>query len=289
MKIAVERNLIYAYTPMDIHNPHRDKFPLPYNDGQTTVAGEYWGAEEQMLFDVLGDVLRRSAYQNAKPQKVQLKRFISQIDKDGVDTRFTENDASKCKPIEFPLRLYAAKYHFPFLLKYTRKAFHQLMERASKIRVRCNYKYKINHFDKNREVITKFDFSPREPQGLFTYQYDAKDDRYTILFNTGMGRLFANNILAAEWEWLPFEFYNLSKNAQNLYRKFLLVRKKGTNIRLFDYKLAQVLKLQTTNRTVRNKSIRRLLEELVQKKYLEWRIEKGYKDPLYSITKSVSN
>jgi hypothetical protein len=289
MKLVAERNLIYAYAPMDIHNPHKKKFTFPFNEGQTTVSGEYWGAEEQMLIDVLGDILRISAYKNAKPQKVALKRYISSIDKDMVGTHFTDNDVSKCMPVEYPLALYPAQIKYPFLKKYTQKTFYKLMERASKIKVRCNYRYKINHIEKNAERMTKFEFFPKEPQSLFSSEYETENDRYMIRFDKGLGRLFANNILAAEWEWLPFEFYQLSKNAQNLYRKFLLVKKKNTEIKLMDHEIARMLKLQTANRTARNKSIKRLLKELAENGYIEWRIEKGYKDPVYSIKKLISN
>jgi hypothetical protein len=299
MKLAAERNLIYAYTPMDIHNPHKKKFPLPFNEGQTTVSGEYWGAEEQMLIDVLGDILRISAYKNAKPQIIALKRFISTFDKDMVDTYFADNDVSKCMPVEYPLMLYPVKVDYPFLKKYTSKTFYGLMERVSKIKLLCKYRYKINNiernydFDKRKDLITekmnKFEFLPNGPQNLFSFEYDKDRDRYKILFDTGLGRLFANNILAAEWEWLPFEFYQLSKNTQNLYRKFMLVKKKNTEIKLMDLELARVLKLQSLNRTARNKSIKRLLKELAENGYIEWRIEKGYTDPVYSIRKLVSN
>ena len=133
------------------------------------------------------------------------------------------------------------------------------------------------HVKKN---LGKFEFYPDGPQRLFTFE-DKNNEDYIINFNTGLGSLFANNMLALEWEWLPFEFYKLSKNAQNLYRKYILVKKKGSELRLTDIELAKMLKLQTTNRTARRKSIERLLAELVENGYIEYEIEKGYKDVVF--------
>ena len=88
MKLAIERNLIYAYMPMDIHNPYKKNFTLPYSENGTVIDGHYWGAEEQMLIDVLGDLIRHVKYKKSKPKKDVLQACISRFNVSNVNDEF---------------------------------------------------------------------------------------------------------------------------------------------------------------------------------------------------------
>ena len=299
MKLITERNLIYAYTPLDIHNPHKKNFALPFSDQGTEIHGAYWGAQEYMIYDLLADSIRKFAYQKSKPRKSVLKSYISRFSKNTVESNFTENKLIPGQRFIFPLTLKDLRSYYPFINKYTPKQFYDLVERASKIKLICNYRYKINdiasahNFDTNkssrREQIAKFPFRPKEPQNIFDFEYDEKNESYKIYFRSGLGALFANNILAAEWEWLPFEFFELSKNAQNLYRKFILIKKKETQVRLSYLEIAKCLKLMTPNQTAKRKAIEKLLSELTPE-YIEFERVEGYKnDCVFSIKKMISN
>ena len=200
--------------------------------------------------------------------------------------------------VKYNFNLDRLKLLYPFLKDYSERQFNDLLNRTSAIRFKMKYRYKIFNIEKNHDSdsgktnvkknLGKFEFYPDGPQRLFTFE-DKNNGDYIINFNTGLGSLFANNMLALEWEWLPFEFYKLSKNAQNLYRKYILVKKKGSEFRVTDIELAKMLKLQTTNRTARRKSIERLLVELVENGYIDYEIEKGYKDVVFLIRKIISN
>ena len=298
MKLAIERNLIYAYMPMDIHNPYKKNFALPYSENGTVIDGHYWGAEEQMLIDVLGDVIRHVKYKNSKPKKDVLQAWISRFSVSNVDDEFVHNDVNEKFLVQYYFNLDRLKLLYPFLKDYSDRQFNDLLNRTSAIQFKMKYRYKIFNIERNQDWDTnktkvkkyfgKYEFYPDGPQRLFTFE-DKNTGDYIINFNTGLGSLFANNMLAMEWEWLSFEFYELSKNAQNLYRKYILVKKKGSELRLTDIELAKMLKLQTTNRTARKKSIERLLAELVENGYIDYKIEKGYKDVVFLIRKIISN
>ena len=299
MKLITERNLIYAYTPLDIHNPHKKNFPLPFSDQGTEVHGDYWGAQEYMIYDLMADALRKIVYQNSKPGKAVLKRNISIFSKYTVETNFRENKLIPGQRFTFLIVLKELRSYYPFVNKYTPKKFYHLVERASKIRIICNYRYKINNIESahnfntdkssRREQIAKFPFRPKEPQNIFDFEYDEKNESYKIYLQSGLGALFSNNILAAEWEWLPFEFFELSKNAQNLYRKFILTKKENTEVRLSYLEIAKCLKLMTPNQTAKRKTIEKLLSELTPE-YIEFERVAGYKnDCVFSIKKTISN
>lgn len=299
MKLITERNLLYAYTPLDIHNPHKKNFSLPFSDNGTTVCDQYWGAREYMLIDILGDTLRKYAYKNSKPKRSVLKQFISRLDSNTVKTNFTENKVEPNQITSFEISFSYVRRSYPFFKKYGPQKFYQLVEKTSNIGLICDYKYKINHTQsdynwdtkksKTKEQISKIDFKPKIPQRLFEFDYFPSNKTYKIHFSSGLGALYANNILAAEWEWLPFKFFELSKSAQNLYRKFVLVKKKDSEIRISEYLIANTLKLTTPNQTTRRKAIERLLGELVKIGFISFEIERGYKERIYSIKKLISN
>ena len=298
MKLAIERNLIYAYMPMDIHNPYKKNFSLPYSENGTVIDGYYWGAEEQMLIDVLGDLIRHVKYKNSKPKKDVVQAWISRFNVSNVNDQFVLNDVNDKFVVKYHFNLDRLKLLYPFLKDYSDRQFNDLLNRTSEICFKMKYRYKILNIEKNHDFdsgkthvkknLGKFEFYPDGPQRLFTIE-DNKNEDYQINFNTGLGSLFANHMLALEWEWLPFEFYKLSKNTQNLYRKYILVKKKSSEFRVTDIELAKMLKLQTTNRTARKKTIEKLLLELVENGYIEYEIEKGYKDVVFLIRKIVSN
>jgi hypothetical protein len=299
MKLIAERNLLYVYSPLDIHNPHKKKFPLPFSDSGTVVHGQYWGAEEYMIFDLLGDILRKFVYQKSRPKKADVKRYISRFNYHTIETHFKKNKIETNQTTDFSVTFKELRRYYPFLNKYTPMKFFHLVQRASKIRMICNYKYKINNIQSDhsfetgrsmrREQIKKFTFRPESPQAIFDFDYDKRNDSYKIYFRSGLGVLFANNVLAAEWEWLPFEFYDLSKNAQNLYRKFFLAKKKGTQLRLSYLDIANILKIQTPNQTAKRRPIERFLNELTPE-YIEYELVDGYRnDFVYLIKKVISN
>ena len=298
MKLAIERNLIYAYMPMDIHNPYKKNFTLPYSENGTVIDGHYWGAEEQMLIDVLGDVIRHLSYKKSRPKKDVLQARISRFNLSNVNDEFVYNNVNQDYVVKYNFNLDRLKLLYPFLKDYSERQFNDLLNKTSEICFKMKYRYKILNIEKKHDFhsgkthvkknLGKFEFYPDGSQRLFTFE-DKNNGDYIINFNTGLGSLFANNMLALEWEWLPFEFYKLSKNTQNLYRKYILVKKKGSEFRVTDIELAKMLKLQTTNRTARRKSIERLLVELVENGYIEYEIEKGYKDVVFLIRKIISN
>jgi hypothetical protein len=302
MKLITERNLLYAYAPMDIHNPHKSNLTLPFSDNLigTTVYEGVWGAEEYMVIDVLSDILRYLEYMNKKPRASEVNKKISRFDSRAVEGFFSGGGLVPKYSVQLPAIPYSKIVtRYDFLRKYGPKKLHLLIERTSKIRLICQYRYKImekesdSTFDsgktKKTATIVKYGFKPAAPQSLFDFEYCLDTLSYVFKFNSGIGALFANNILAAEWEWLPSEIYSLSRNAQNLYRKYLLTKKQGTEIRVRISDIARTLNIMTPNQTARRKAIERYLEELAGLGLIKYKVERGYRQFVVAIEKLVSN
>jgi hypothetical protein len=298
MKIATERNLLYAYAPIDVHNPHQAKLVLPYTNPEigTTVTAGKWGAEEQMVFDILTDIMRVAIYKNRRPTRREVKKWASKYDPEIVKEEFTKNHLDSKFFIKLPTPVTHAQIvtRYTFLRKYTPKTLHDLFQRASEISFKCKYRYKVCEKVRSasgtmKEELGKRPFESSVSQRLFTFDHDDVNKSYLFKFITGMGLLFVNNIAAAELEWLPSELYGVSRNAQNLYRKFMLTRKKGTGIEIPCVRLATMLNLKTSNETARRKSIEGYLNQLLNIGLIEYRVEKGYKDFKFGIKKVVSN
>jgi hypothetical protein len=302
MKLATERNLLYAYTPMDIHNPHKSKLTLPLEDKTigTTVYGGVWGAEEYMIIDVLCDMVRLIKYNNRKPKAAEVKESISSFTSKQVEEQFKGKEL----PGEFTLRMPEIPYsrivtRYDFLRSYGPRRLQALFQRAANIQLTCYYRYKLfdkKYFydvetDKGKETtnLTKLPFKPSVPQSLFEFEYLLDTLSYVFKFTSGLSALFANNIRAAEWEWVSSELYSLSNNAQNLYRKYLLTRKEGTEIRVAAAQIGQTLKLMTHNQTVRREAIERYLEELAGLGLVKWNRERGYRDFVMVMEKIAAN
>ena len=301
MKLITERNLLYAYTPMDIHNPHKSKLTLPMTDkvNGTTVYQGVWGAEESMLIDTLADMVRITAYGAKKPGLKEVTTNISWLNSKKVEDHFRGDQLAQTFTTGVPPVPYARiMARYDFLRGYGPKGLHGLIERTSKIRLTCSYRYKVKETttendptgkSRKTENLSKHSFKSSVPQSLFDFEYRQDTLSYEFRFTTGLGILFFNNILAAEWEWVPSELYSLSRNAQNLYRKYLLVKKQGTEIRLSVAQIAKTLKLMTANQTVRRKSVEGYLEELKAAGFIDYKVERGYRDFAIAMKKLVSN
>jgi hypothetical protein len=302
MKLATERNLLYAYTPMDIHNPHKSKLTLPVEDktNGTTVYRGIWGAEEYMIIDVLCDMVRLIKYNNRKPRTAEVKESISSFTSKQVEEQFKGQELSGDFTIKMPAIPYSRIVtRYDFLRSYGPRRLQALFQRAANIQLTCYYRYKLfdrKYFydvetEKGKETrnLTKLTFKPSVPQSLIGFEYLLDTLSYFFKFTTGLGVLFVNNIRAAEWEWLPSELYSLSNNAQNLYRKYLLTRKQGTEIRVAAAQIGQTLKLMTSNQTVRREAIERYLDELSKLGLVKWRRERGYRDFVMVMEKMAAN
>jgi len=290
--ISIERNLTYLFVPGDIHNPHKKNLPLPMSFNQCKVYNQHWTANTQMIIDVIGDMFRLVNYGRGKPKWAQLKEKIqrySHIDiKELVDKSGYINDEKQYWRFEFSLN--EMRIHYPMVSKMTPKRLLGLIDGASNIRLFCPYRYKVIQEEavynpntgktKYKYTITKYVYNTNVPQRLFTGLYDNTKYLVSIKFNTGIGTLFANNVLAAEWEWLPFDFYNLNNaNAQNFFRKALLKRKKGTVIRHTLDDIAMLLNIGTNNTTAKKQNIINTLNILKENKFIDFnyrRVGKAY-------------
>jgi hypothetical protein len=302
MKLFTERNLLYIYVPLDFHNPHKKNYALPISKNGTVVYGEYWGADEYMLIDILADWIRNGLYRKIHVDKKLTKNKQSYFTKEFIDNLIS-NSLPAEKVIKFDLRYKDIRRNYPFMSKFPPKKFSKLIEQTSKIKLQTHYKVKLRYeyketewdpfSEKRKNVKKKFDSKVtidfKTPQSLFNYVIESATGNYRFIFDTGLGLSFVNNILMFEWERLPFEFYNLSKNAQNLYRRLILPKKEGTKVEHPLDVIAEFLNFGSPNQTVKKDAVERVLNELKANKYIDWERKKGFRETIMAIEKTISN
>ena len=302
MKLYTDRNLLYIYPALDFHNPHKKNYPLPLTKNDITVYNAYWGADEYMLIDVLADKIRKGFYQKIKVDSKNIRNTQSLFDKEFVN-QLVENSLPDNLILKFDIQYKEIRRMYPFMSKYPPKQFAHLVDRTSRMKLKTSYKVKLsyenrdNHHDidtdrhktSKKKINEKIAVEFRSPQNLFNYSLESEDGIYKILFNTGLGVSFVNNMKMFEWERLPFEFYNFSKNAQNFYRRAMLPRKQGTKVEYALGFIADYLNFNSPNQKVQSVAVERVLNELKNREFIEWEKKKGYRETIFSIEKAISN
>lgn len=99
----------------------------------------------------------------------------------------------------------------------------------------------------------------------------VRQRRYTVLFNTILGELFAHNLLARNYDWVDNGFYKLPQSAQVFYRRFLL----HNNYKQVPINLDTIAqKLNYSDRNVTN--LTRTVEENVLKPLVDFGLISSY-------------
>lgn len=294
MKISVERNLLYAYTPMDYYNPFKYKLSHPFTKPniETTVHAGVWGAREAQAIDILTYILKLQIFKKGPLKHNPTSMSItSQLNKSQILELSTED----ILPPELNVTLPELYYNrlliiFPFLRSMSPKKLNEMFQRASQIFLTGRYGYKISEHrktpsgkivlseSKNFVVIHK-------AQNLFNINYSHSLLKYTFTFNTLLGRLFINNIAAREIEWLDAQIYALHFSSVNLYKKFVLTKRPGTVIEIFAKDIATMLNHDAKNVTNRDDGISKCLDNLATLKLLNYQRIKVYKDTCFRIVK----
>ena len=112
--------------------------------------------------------------------------------------------------------------------------------------------------------------------------------KYRITFNTLLGELFVNNLLAAFNNRIGLDFYTLPESAQIFYRRKLLTQ----NIAPNNYRLSTIARaagLCDSNISNLTRTIERnILEPLKEHDLiLSWEQRSGSEEPVYRITRDV--
>jgi len=287
---------------------------FPITNNNTTIHRGYWGAEESMLLDVLFDKYRRMVYQNRKPRKNDndVKNFMSKIEISLVNNEFHTNEhpTDKIWKVGFYTTYKEIVSEYGFLKKYSPKKFQALCERVVNIQISGQYKYVYQHIEKKYnynsdkvkiiEYPSKTVFKFDEPLNLINFGYkDTEltkhsaprviDQNYAFGFQSGLSLLMAYNVTGLEWEWISSRIYSLSKNAQNLYRKFVLTRKKGSVITVPLNDLKSLLNIFHHDSYLAKKSIEKYLDEIQLLGIIKWQRTGKYNYVSYEICKEMSN
>ena len=302
MKLFTERNLIYIYVPLDFHNPHKKNCTLPISKNGTAVYGEYWGADEYMLIDILTDLIRNGLYKKIHVDKNLTKNVQSYFTKKFIEN-LINNSLPEEKIIKFDLRYKDIRRNYPFTGKFQLKLIVLGIDWSLRVKLQTNYKVKLRYEYEETEWDPKrcsrcrlsrcvergvpIDF--KTPQSLFNYVIESATGNYRFIFDTGLGLSSVNNIMMFEWERLPFDLNEEIKNAQNLYRRLILRKKEGTKLEYPLDVIAEFLNFKSKNQTVKKDAVERVLNELKANKYVDWERKKGFRETIMAIEKTISN
>ena len=258
----------------------KNKEVLPFNWlGQTgeqcTIDRGYWGARNYMLMDILGYFFLLKEGGDVLPKCPESLFF--NLD----DVGFREGDLNKSSSerlIRSPInliteddipRITGHKHWVRFDDKYFRKftgstlnsnQILTLILETSRVEFKLAFPVRLpeNH-KKHKDNWYVMNYFSR----LFEFGYFDRDKRedgvvynreYYVIFNTLMGEMFVNNLLARNYDWIPPRFYTLPDLAQFFYRA-LVLHHNGTTLRIYLSTIAERLNLLTSNITMLRKTV----------------------------------
>ena len=212
----------------------------------------------------------------------------------------SEEILDKLPDWKFVLREKDIVINYPTFRKHNSSQIYKVLEETSGFRFVCAFNYKLlqqqSSYDKNDKLITNYKYRLLKiiPGGFVATHYkgfnlfDLKEipkratshdpprilERdYEISFNNPLAKLFAHNLLFLNLIYVPFEVLELSRDAQLIYRRFILPVKSVTNTKITHFKksfeqIVGYLNISTNDTSRCKKRLNGALEELKSKGFI---------------------
>jgi len=107
----------------------------------------------------------------------------------------------------------------------------------------------------------KYEYLNIEESDCF-FKFKKENENYIFQFEGVVSPYFLNNIVYNNIDYIPISLYELSNIAQLFYRKFILKQWKKTELSFLRKDYASELGFKTTDASIINKSVERVLQEL---------------------------
>jgi len=265
------------------------KFEYPYEFDDNLIVTSNWHMDNFMILDIISNTFVSKFWNklNLKipktPYDDNVLYFTKHLTKETMkDINNIENKT--CFFIDIEDKELFVKYKE--LLKYNSTQLYDLFKSTSECKFKIKYPVRVYDIETKKykiEIYNNFDY---EFENLFDIEIiDEKRSKsnklfglsYKISFNSRLSKLFINNLISVNYDWLDFESYSLKNTSQLLYRKYLLTNtKKIKNFEINYDDFVSVLGLNVNNITVAKKNISFGLEELkVKEKLKTWRYGNG--------------
>jgi len=208
---------------------------------------------------------------------IPLFRNYSKIYEFGKTTKFNALDMYKCEYI-IPIKTITS---FPSCKKMNINHIRDVLNKISSCKVKSEYaiysedsikqptwQNLFSNLNDTDSFQSFFDFEIMSSKGKNGKEYNTI---IKIKFNSQLGAIFLHNIYSTGYCRITEPFYNLSKNAQILYRKrFLPYTKAAQKVYLNMDPVFHILGLtNTSNKTVALKTFNSIIEELVDFKLIK--------------------
>ena len=227
-------------------NKRRGKITLPYRHTEVCEMYNFWSEKNFMVTDIVIHLI-------AENNSARIPKTTKDIE--SIKTKATEeylqfsiNNGSSRNKNSGWITEGQLKIKFPFLMKYGSKVLYQMIKDTSENIFNLSFGVKIYSEDMKKFIYTpvkikdnifSFECEPNRQteKMILERKYQFKTD------NSLLGFLMYRNVAFVNYDWMPENFYDLSKDSQNFFRKFLSHRRaisKITKITLSDIKTHQL-------------------------------------------------
>jgi hypothetical protein len=195
--------------------------------------------------------------------------------------------------------------NYPWTRKYYFKQLVRFFSTLNDIKISCKFKVKyffdatrpnnqlkiIKHGkNKGARVTSYYDYMELNIENTSLFKIEEyTNNKIMISFRNPFCYSFATNCTCLHYQYMPFEFYDLSKYSQFLYRRIL---PKGYN-KYHEHSLEEIaswLNLKNSNKTEIKKKIGGCLSELSDNSFIDYNMDDSKKTTYYKIAKhKISN
>jgi hypothetical protein len=296
-----ERGMNIAIPP--VYRRKGVEFPVEWTDkwGNTcSVSNGYWGNKNYRVMDALGYMLLlkmggdrlpediRPIFEDLGDIEVREKQLNGHLSDD--TTLLTPYHSFHREP--YSIGFSDRDFRKNTDLDLSSKQIHDLLLETSRVEFKLSYPIRLKSTGRKMNLhrmnfYSRF-FELGSGNNRIRKDGIVQERIYRITFNTLLGELFVNNLLAAFNDRIGLDFYTLPDSAQIFYRRKLLTH----SYPQIDYKLSTIAKaagLRDSNRTNLIRTIERnILEPLKDHGYiLSWEPRSGNGEPVYRIKREV--
>lgn len=263
-----------------VPNVRRGKIALPYRHSEICEIHNYWNEKNFMISDVVIHLIaENNADRGTLPKTKEDINIESYKSKGTLEyLQLSMNNGSTRNKKSNWITEGHLKIKFPFLTKYGSNVLYKIILETSKCIFKLSYNAKV--YDDQKD---KFYFSPINVNDSI-FSFECKPVRETAsgkilereyqfdISNSMLGYLMFRNIAFVNYDWIPEELYNLSRNSQNFFRKFISHKKgmsKSIKIPLTNIKAFQLHNYKDYGqvKSITNKSLEELKKANLIKDY----------------------
>jgi len=246
--IRSDRAFNFSIRPV-ISARRKIKFPYDFQPDFPLVITKEWNAENSMMLDILSDFIYNQTYTTIKPISSKDKSVLTKSSKLNLATieDVSNNGHLIFKLKEFELRKYR------IFRNWTSTKIYNLLKSTADCKFKINLMVRL--FERNSFFLHKYSIKDfecifdlkvvKEIKSKHTDRNYTMSRDYEIHICTPLGMVFLQNIMSLNYDFIDEKIYDLPPYAQFIYRKFLLHKKRGTEIEVSNDEFKEELSIST--------------------------------------------